>query len=1309
MTKQLIFLLVFGIMMEATFGQSTKGGAITGGGYSGTSFKGGSYSGSSFNGGGFKGGSFFSTPNLFNWGNGTGINNLFSGLFSSSNSSYSNLGDIKFGSGNIALPPYLGPSQGTKGGSSLSIYSGTVKGGTALYAGSVKGGATFYPNTSPYVISSPYSSENTTVYRESNSVDYSCQKQYNDVFNNYNKDNSPMWDSLKQKNEGYMIRRQEMDMKKNIDNLLVEGLETAFSIDRTAANSSYYQLEIPQQVEKARTSMLRGNYAPTEALLIKISVLSHQKQDIFLNMQLYHLLSKFYLATGDTSKAEKFALDALFIVEHKRCKNVFPVAVMSAPNTPAAILLGKSLWNIPVVPNYVEKTESANSSKKNGIEKVAAINIAFTHTPKFNIPTIIKCYSYDLESELPNRQLQTSALYSFSYFDTYLIPPYSLYESKIEEPSFIPEPPYSLYESKTEEPSFIPEPPYSLDESKIEKRNFPPSFIPYSPYGYYRSLSQSKIEAPKEEDAFETTDEKWHFILLNELVSLYLGKKDFSKAQAYNQKIVAKLQATTTPEYVAMLNNMGLIYLNMQKYKQADSLFTKAFDLIPTCIRKHKEMLYYCNALKWEGLNASIIRYDSDGNLLTHNSGLKAYSNLKAAMIQGSKDICMPMNLAYKQIEGTRYLQNQIIELHKQKILCHVNIGHLQWLQNNLHFAKQNYRAAYRLCMSETTERDDYADGLSIAKSNSPMAIQILKSLAIISEQKQSFQTASTYWNAVIDSKLEEYQFNLGCLSEDEKQNYFSTLKSEIDAYFNLSHKLYYKRGINDMRLYQKSVKRAFSYAANSKSTILDEMIKMRNVIEKSNNTSLINTYNEYISLKREISNLVALPYTKDVDISSYLNKMKDSLSRVERRIMQETHLLSQNKAIAIGEKYMHQVQHSLKKGEVAIEIIKFYSTQFKQTQYVALIATPFQCKYVPLPNGTNNALENEWLKYYESQIAGNHTDTTSYYRYWEPIAKAIEDAKTVYISNDGIYHKLNLNTLMDKNGIYIIEKWNIHVIASTRDLIGRDRTEKMPENPTAILMGNPLFSLSQQEMAAKAKQIGAPNPPNFAALMRGDERGNFQPLAGAEAEIMAIDKLLQANGWQTGKYLGNEALEDRLKYLPGKSPTVLALATHGFFKPAKGNSAAYDNNPMYQSGLYLAGAQTSTALSQKPDAPQFYTKPESEDGIMYAEEASTLNLTETQLVILSACETGLGAIQNGEGVYGLQRAFRMAGAKNLLMSLWKVEDEATKDLMTTFFTYWIEKKMSKYEAFRQAQLDLLQKHKGCVKYWGGFIMMESL
>jgi len=223
-----------------------------------------------------------------------------------------------------------------------------------------------------------------------------------------------------------------------------------------------------------------------------------------------------------------------------------------------------------------------------------------------------------------------------------------------------------------------------------------------------------------------------------------------------------------------------------------------------------------------------------------------------------------------------------------------------------------------------------------------------------------------------------------------------------------------------------------------------------------------------------------------------------------------------------------------------------------------------------------------------------------------------------------------------------------------------------------------------------------------------------FSDLPGTKVEVENIASVLQQGGWNVNTLIGDSASEENIKEV--KQPGILHIATHGFF-----NSNAMEiKNPLLYSGLLLSSANRTIA-GEKPNPLQ-------EDGVLSAYEAMNLNLDNTDLVVLSACETGLGEIKNGEGVYGLQRAFKVAGAKSIIMSLWKVDDEATQELMVSFYKHWLGPTQpprrggenanaaisppprgglggAKRSAFLKAQKDIQKKYPNPY-YWGAFVMV---
>lgn len=215
-------------------------------------------------------------------------------------------------------------------------------------------------------------------------------------------------------------------------------------------------------------------------------------------------------------------------------------------------------------------------------------------------------------------------------------------------------------------------------------------------------------------------------------------------------------------------------------------------------------------------------------------------------------------------------------------------------------------------------------------------------------------------------------------------------------------------------------------------------------------------------------------------------------------------------------------------------------------------------------------------------------------------------------------------------------------------------------------------------------------------------------PLPGTEVEVTAIDKLLRQSGWQTTLYTRDHALKSSIQGLHG--PRVVHIATHGFFledHPAAVQSTGVahlrgaSDDPMLRSGLLFVGANRARSGAAPTGG---------DNGVLTAYEASQLNLQGTELVVLSACETGLGEQSNSEGVFGLRRALQEAGADSVMMSLWSVPDQETQELMALFYAKWLAG-LDKAEALRQAQLqerDVVRKRyvRDLPYYWGAFVLI---
>jgi CHAT domain-containing protein len=344
-----------------------------------------------------------------------------------------------------------------------------------------------------------------------------------------------------------------------------------------------------------------------------------------------------------------------------------------------------------------------------------------------------------------------------------------------------------------------------------------------------------------------------------------------------------------------------------------------------------------------------------------------------------------------------------------------------------------------------------------------------------------------------------------------------------------------------------------------------------------------------------------------------------------------------------------------------------------------------------------------------ESERRLNEVTGKLYDLLFAPLESHLSNNTDIFISPDGQLNLLPFEILPCPDGKYVIEKFKISYLSSGRDLLKFKK--KHEAGDWALVMADPDFDHSETKLA----QIGVMtlNKPNLSPYipepLRGtggclNNRFNLLPYSREETKSV-VSTLKKEASLKIQSYYGGDASEEVLKKIT-TAPKILHLATHGFFcEDLDLTENRTLENPLLRSGLALAGANRLMDENLKSDSL-------TENGILTAFEASGLNLIGTELVILSACETGLGEVKNGEGVYGLRRAFQHAGAQTIVMSLWKIPDEETCELMDAFYNNWLSGQ-SKKESLRQSALKVLNACRA--KYgsthpifWGGFVMVGN-
>lgn len=589
-------------------------------------------------------------------------------------------------------------------------------------------------------------------------------------------------------------------------------------------------------------------------------------------------------------------------------------------------------------------------------------------------------------------------------------------------------------------------------------------------------------------------------------------------------------------------------------------------------------------------------------------------------------------------------------------------------------------KADYYLRTGEYNKCEYYLKKAKLYDQNtsfSTVHFKTLRTKALLHWAQGNMEKATQTFIQLSNSHQQYIRQNFSGMTEYERESFYLLLRDDFDL-FN-AFVIQSPKDINLPLRFEK----LYNNQLFSKALLLNEINKLKNRIKSGNDETL----------KR---NLVEWENQKALLTSLYFAKKKNTLAinETESRIEDlERKLITQNLHASSTPKNWREIQVALKPGEAGIEIVRIRkfslagSTKFEFTDnivYAVLMVNPEittpQC--IILDNG--NDLEGKYLNYYRNAITAKQTDTLSYNQFWLPIQNEINGYKKLYISSDGVYNQINLNILFNPTTKqYLLDEVDLTLITNTKDLL---RPERNLSSKQVSLFARPLYHLDSTSNEV-LKPTLTPQRSLTNETLENFREQEFDDLPGTEKEIKQLEHLFLQNGWSIETKLGEAASEENIKAT--KNPAVLHIATHGFF--AKTNDQEKINS-MIRSGIILAGVNNNQGRS--------------EDGILTAYESTNLQLDSTYLVVLSACETGLGDVKNGEGVYGLQRGLIVAGTKYLLMSLWKIDDRATAILMENIYSEWL-KSGDLPGAVKYAQRSI-QKEYPQPFYWGSFILLGN-
>ena len=833
---------------------------------------------------------------------------------------------------------------------------------------------------------------------------------------------------------------------------------------------------------------------------------------------------------------------------------------------------------------------------------------------------------------------------------------------------------------------------------------------------------------------------------LGQLGLLYFYMGIYSKAvPLYQQDLKIKYNqyGKIHPHYANTLVNMGLVEYNVGNYNEAENLLTEALEIYEKTVGKNHR--FYANCLQnLAGLYVDIGRYNKADVLYIQAEKTFArllgpdhpsYASLLSGMgkflytldkyAQAGNYFYTAMRIyekkvgkntpdyftallnlrgAYQAMDSVevvdKYFKDIIPLAEKSFAKDPVTLASIYQNEGLDLYQKKKYVAAEKMLLKGLKLKET-----NIGKYNQSYT-ETLGNLAnfysLTSQMSKAKKQYLKYANHMLNYLIKQYP----SMSEKDKNALLATNTLYIEDFKYFAT----QQAPNSPALFDK----LFAFHTTTKGLSLSFAKKMRSLILQSQDTASLKTYSEWVASKEYLAKLYQLPKTTLKQRNLDLDQLERQSNELEKSLAKKFQGFANQ--LLLKQTTWQQIQQSLQPNELAIEVIRSISSEkVGKISYGIMLIPGDQRKRPQLIHLKNSALlESRYLKYYRQTAKFKRKDRFSYIHFWKSIQEAIAQLmptlpKTIYFSADGCYNQINIQTLQNpQTKKYLLDQYQIYFVSSTKEIPGLKkglRTAFASKNK-AVLLGRPLYKVPEKTTPTKtSKQRGEKN---FGSDRNQQQLRNvvFSDLPGTEKEVEQINQLLQNSNWQTTKLIGTEAREKQVKQV--SNPDILHIATHGFFIPTPKvkrfgqlnfNFDLEYHGPMLRSGLILTGASNPNDVFATED-----TNVQTEDGILTAYEVTNLRLEKTKLVVLSACETGLGDFRVGEGVYGLQRALKIAGAKNIVMSLWKVDDEATQELMVNFYRNLTQTNDLR-QAFRSAQQQLKKKFPH-PHFWGAFVLL---
>ncbi|MDX6270948.1 MAG: hypothetical protein QOD28_2171 [Acidobacteriota bacterium] len=783
---------------------------------------------------------------------------------------------------------------------------------------------------------------------------------------------------------------------------------------------------------------------------------------------------------------------------------------------------------------------------------------------------------------------------------------------------------------------------------------------------------------------------------LNNMAGLYFEKGDYGRAELLHQRALAiyeKSLGAEHPQVATSLGNLALIYETKGDYARAETLYQRALAIREKTLgAEHPEVALTLNNLA--------LLYQVKGDDARAEPLYRRALAIREKVL-GAEHPAVAISLqSLAVMYHTQGDYARAEPLYKRALAISekaLGAEHPDFAQALYNFAGM-YHDSGDYARAEPLQQRALAIREKAFGAEHPTVASSLSTAASLYEAKGDYERAVSGMTRAADIREQNLTLILNTGSEKQKQLYLDTLSGETDAILSLNIKGAPKNGA--------ATRLALTTILRRKGRALDAMTDQIAALRRRAAPEDQKLLDQLAAARAQLANLQLGASNKltPAERQTQLSALAEEIEKLEAAISRRSaEFRAQAQSVTLS-----NVQAALPADAALIEIFSYrpYDTKaqpgskYGTSRYVAYVARrEGEPQFVDL--GEAAAIESNveklrrTLRDSRQAARGDVAAVKSAARVVDeqvmrPVRALLGATRRVFLSPDGALNLIPFAALVDERGKYLVEDYTLTYLTSGRDLLRLQTTGESKAPP--LVLANPLYNdsggNSQVETLAG---VTAKRDVDFNAI--DFSKVSYVPLPGTADEARALSALMPGARLLSAA----EATEAALKQI--HAPRLLHVATHGFFltdKPAQADARGLglsstapvpsrSENLLLRSGLILAG------VNQRQSGT-------GEDGVLTAAEAAALDLWGTKLVVLSACETGLGDVKNGDGVYGLRRALVLAGSESQVMSLWQVSDAATRDLMKAYYTR-LQRGEGRTEALRQVQLEML---KGATKVQDG-------